>query len=238
MSFALEADVSWQQSLIQKHSKLRPRWLSSAAPSREQLFPCEVGTVGGTRQPNRAATNRMIDDPFDLQYIALEVPSDSDFGRGWHQLLSHICHLSASAPTVLASEDVRRQYSRTMIEMLVQSAPHNYSAALEEMETVSHPIPWHVRRARDYVHNHIAASIGTTTRTLQIGFRKAFNMTPAQYIRRTRVEALHQALLGANEGQSVTDLMRAVGIVNFGRYARYYRQQVGVVPSVTLKRNM
>ena len=62
-------------------------------------------------------------------------------------------------------------------------------------------------------------------------------MTPAEYIRRMRVEALHQALLDANGGQSVTDLMRAVGIMNFGRYAHYYRQQVGVAPSVTLKRN-
>lgn len=177
--------------------------------------------------------------------FGLEVASDSDFGRGWHQLLSHICHLSASAPTVLASEDVRRQYSRTMIEMLVHSAPHNYSLALEE--AITQPIPWHVRRARDYVHNHIAeirsvadiaASIGITTRTLQSGFRKAFNVSPAEYVRRTRIEALHQALLAADSGQSVTDLMQAVGIVNFGRYAHYYRQQVGVVPSVTLKRSM
>jgi AraC-like DNA-binding protein len=179
-----------------------------------------------------------------LQF-GLEVASDSDFGRGWHQLLAHICNLSASAPTVLASEDVRRQYSRTMIEMLVHSAPHNYSAALEAATT--QPIPWHVRRARDYVHSHIAeirsvadiaASVGITTRTLQSGFRKAFDMTPAEYIRRTRVEALHQALLDATEGESVTDLMQALGIVNFGRYARYYRQQLGVAPSVTRKRNM
>jgi AraC-like DNA-binding protein len=178
-------------------------------------------------------------------YFDLEVASNSDFGRGWHQLLAHICNLSASAPSVLASEDVRRQYSRTMIEMLVHSAPHNYSAALEEV--ITQPIPWHVRRARDYVHNHIseirsvadiAASIGITTRTLQSGFRKAFDMTPAEYIRRTRVEALHQALLGATEGQSVTDLMQSLGIVNFGRYAHYYRRQLGVAPSVTLKRNM
>ena len=175
----------------------------------------------------------------------LESALDSDFGRGWYQLLGHICNLSATAPGVLASPEVRRQYSRTMIDMLVHLAPHNYSAAIEE--ATSQPLPWHVRRARDYVHNHIAdirsvadiaASIGITTRTLQNGFRKAFNMTPAEYIRRTRVEALHQALLGAAAGQSVTDLMQAVGIANFGRYARYYRQRVGVVPSVTLKRNM
>jgi AraC-like DNA-binding protein len=175
----------------------------------------------------------------------LEAAVDSDFGHGWLQLLSHICLLSATAPGVLAAPEVRRQYARTMIEMLVHSAPHNYSKAIEE--ATSQPLPWHVRRARDYVHGHIAdigsvadiaASIGVTTRTLQSGFRKVFNMTPAEYIRRARVEALHQALLGASAGQSVTDLMQAVGIVNFGRYAHYYRQQIGVVPSVTLKRNM
>lgn len=185
---------------------------------------------------------RRLTEPLQFD---LETALDSDFGRGWYQLLGHICNLSATAPGVLASPEVRRQYSRTMIDMLVHLAPHNYSAAIEE--ATSQPLPWHVRRARDYVHNHIAdirsvadiaASIGITTRTLQNGFRKAFNMTPAEYIRRTRVEALHQALLAAAAGQNVTDLMQAVGIVNFGRYAQYYRQQVGVVPSVTLKRNM
>jgi AraC-like DNA-binding protein len=175
----------------------------------------------------------------------LETAVDSDFGSGWLQLLSHICLLSATAPRVLAAPEVRRQYARTLIEMLVHAAPHNYSTPIEE--AASRPLPWHVRRARDYVHNHIvdirsvadiAASIGVTTRTLQSGFRKSFNMAPAEYIRRTRVEALHQALLEATAGQSVTDLMQAVGIVNFGRYAHYYRKQIGVMPSVTLKRKM
>jgi AraC-like DNA-binding protein len=175
----------------------------------------------------------------------LEAVSNSDFGRGWHQLLAHICNLSASAPTLLASEAVRRQYSRIMIEMLVHSASHNYCAALDE--TLTHPIAWHVRRARVHIHDHIAeirsvaeiaASIGVTTRTLQNGFRKAFNMTPAEYIRRTRVEALHKALLTANREWNVTELMQTVGIVNFGRYAHYYRQWVGETPSVTLKRNL
>ena len=174
----------------------------------------------------------------------MEVPSDSDFGRGWHQLLNHICHLSASAPTVLASEDVRKQYSRTMIELLVHAAPHNYSAALEG--ATNQLVPWHVRRARAYIHTHIAeirsvadiaASVGITTRTLQNGFRQAFNMTPAEYVRQTRIQALHQALIAADAGESVTDLMQGVGVVNFGRYAHYYRQKIGVTPSATLKRS-
>ena len=81
----------------------------------------------------------------------------------------------------------------------------------------------------------MAARVGVTPRTLQNGFRKAFNLTPAEYIRRARVDALHQALLAADAASGVTKLMTNVGIVNFGRYAQYYRAQIGVSPSTTLK---
>lgn len=177
-----------------------------------------------------------------LQF-GMEVPSDSDFGQAWHQLLRHLCNLSATAPAVLAAEDVRKQYSRTMIELLVHAAPHNYSEALER--GCASNMPWYVRRARDRIHSHLpdlrsvselAAWIGVTPRTLQNGFRQVFNMTPAEYIRDVRVEALHKALLAADPAQSVTDLMQNVGIANFGRYAQYYRRKIGVAPSATLRR--
>lgn len=176
-----------------------------------------------------------------LQF-GLEVPSDSDFGRAWRQLLAHICELSATAPKALATEDVRKQYSRTMIELLVHAAPHNYSAELER--GTNQAIPWYVRRAREYMHAHledlrsiaeIACMVGITPRTLQNGFRQVFNMTPAQYMRDIRIQALHEALLRADPTQSVMELMQDVGIVNFGRYAQYYRRKIGVAPSVTLR---
>ncbi len=172
----------------------------------------------------------------------LEVPSDSDFGRAWHQLLNHICELSATAPKALAAEEVRKQYSRTMIELLIHAAPHNYSEELELGAT--HSVPWYVRRARAYMHDHlaelrsvaeVASSVGITPRTLQNGFRQVFNMTPAQYLRDIRIQALHEALLRAGPTRNVTELMQAVGIVNFGRYAQYYRRKMGVAPSETLK---
>lgn len=176
-----------------------------------------------------------------LQF-GLEVPTDSDFGRAWHQLLKHICDLSATAPKALAAEDVRKQYSRTMIELLVHAAPHNYSEALER--GANQAIPWYVRRAREYMHDHladlrsiaeIAVSVGITPRTLQNGFRHVFNMTPAEYVRDIRIRALHEALLHADPTQSVTEVMQDIGIVNFGRYAQYYRRKIGVAPSVTLR---
>src|ERR1700677_2288760 len=172
----------------------------------------------------------------------LEIPMDSDFARAWCELVAHICHISATAPAAMASEDVRRQYSRTMMEILLSAAPHSHSDSLTE--NTKHVAPWHVGRARDYIHEHlaedmsvtdIASTVGVTPRTLQSGFRKAFSLTPAEYVRRARVNALHLALLTAEETAGVTNLMMKVGIVNFGRYAQYYREQMGVSPSTTLK---
>jgi AraC-like DNA-binding protein len=172
----------------------------------------------------------------------LEIPMDSDFARAWCELVAHICHISATAPAALASEGVRKQYSRTLMEIMLNAAPHSHTNSLNE--TTNRATAWHVGRARDYVHDHlsegisitdIAARVGVTPRTLQNGFRKAFNLTPAEYIRRARIDALHRALLAADETAGVTNLMMNVGIVNFGRYAQYYREQIGVSPSTTLK---
>jgi AraC-like DNA-binding protein len=172
----------------------------------------------------------------------LEIPMNSDFARAWCELVAHICHVSATAPAALASEGVREQYSRTLMEIMLSAAPHSHSESLNE--PVGCAAAWHVGRARDYVHDHlaedisvadIAALVGVTPRTLQNGFRKAFNLTPAEYIRRARVDALHRALLAADASAGVTNLMMNVGIVNFGRYAQYYREQIGVSPSRTLK---
>ena len=173
----------------------------------------------------------------------LEIPMDSDFARAWCELVRHICHISTTAPAAMASEDVRRQYSRTLMEIMLSAAPHSHSDSFTEC--ANRVAAWHVGRARDYIHEHlaedmsvtdIASRIGVTARTLQSGFRKAFDLTPAEYIRRARVNALHQALLTAEETARVTSLMMSVGIVNFGRYAQYYREQLGVSPSTTLKR--
>jgi AraC-like DNA-binding protein len=175
----------------------------------------------------------------------LAIPMDSDFARAWCELVAHICHISTTAPAAMASEDVRRQYSRTLMEIMLSAAPHSHSDSLAEC--ANRIAAWHVGRARDYIHEHlaedmsitdIASEVGVTPRTLQSGFRKAFNLTPAEYIRRARVNALHQALLTAEETARVTNLMMSVGIVNFGRYAQYYREQLGVSPSTTLKQKV
>jgi AraC-like DNA-binding protein len=182
---------------------------------------------------------RRLHEPLAFE---LEIGSGTEFGRAWWQLISHICEVSAMAPGVMSCPEVRAQYSRTIIELLLHGAPHNYSEGLTQAE--GHLSPRHVRRAQEYIEAHlaeirsvadIAAAIGVSPRTLQNGFKQAFAMSPIEYVRHARVQALHRALLTADGSQSVTTLMTAVGIMSFGRYAEYYRKQIGVAPSVTLR---
>jgi len=54
-------------------------------------------------------------------------------------------------------------------------------------------------------------------------------LTPAEYIRRARVDALHQALLAADATAGVTNLMM-MSHRQFRPLCQYYREQIGVSP--------
>jgi transcriptional regulator GlxA family with amidase domain len=79
--------------------------------------------------------------------------------------------------------------------------------------------------------------VGVSVRSLQNGFRQFLGVTPLEYVRRHRLEQLHRALMDSQSRANVTELMLECGIANFGRYAQYYRQQYGCLPSETLRRH-
>jgi len=183
-----------------------PRSLVITEPTeRTKIYmsaECQHLTVRVSRRALlETLTAKLKRPPRKALQFNLEIPMDSDFARAWCELVAHICHVSATAPAALANEGVRRQYSRTLMEIMLSAAPHNHSDSLDESS--NRATAWHVGRARDYVHDHlsegisvadIAARVGVTPRTLQNGFRKSFNLTPAEYIRRARVDALHRAM--------------------------------------------
>ncbi len=160
----------------------------------------------------------------------------------WNQLLSHIVQQADSLPELFANPRLQRQYVTMMVELLLSHHRSNYSDLVaQEGNDVA---PWHVQRARAIIHEsvdesisivQVAAQVGVSVRSLQTGFRRFFGLTPVQYVRRHRLELLHSALTNAQGDERVTDLMLDCGIVNFGRYAQYYRRRYGCSPSETLR---
>jgi AraC-like DNA-binding protein len=162
--------------------------------------------------------------------------------EAWRRLVTHIADQADSLPDLFGNSRIQRHYAAIMIEMLLSHHHSNYSEliAVRGNETA----PWHVQRARAIIHDDfsdslsvtgIAARVGVSVRSLQTGFNRFLGVSPVEYIRRHRLERLHEALIGADAAERVTDLMLDCGIVDFGRYAQHYRKRYGCSPSDTLR---
>lgn len=161
----------------------------------------------------------------------------------WRGMLTHICGQLQLCPITMSNKRLQRQYGMLLAEVLLGNYCNSYS---EQIALHGNDIsPRHVRRAREIIHDSVeetisiaalAAQVGVSVRSLQSGFRHFLGVTPLEYVRRHRLEKLHSALMESDGGASVTELMLECGIVNFGRYAQYYRQQYGCLPSETLRK--
>jgi AraC-like DNA-binding protein/mannose-6-phosphate isomerase-like protein (cupin superfamily) len=162
----------------------------------------------------------------------------------WRGMMAHICDQLRLAPMMVGHKRMQKQYGLLLTELLLSHYCNSYS---EQIALHGNDIsPRHVRRARDIIHASkedsvtiadLALRVGVSVRSLQNGFRQFLGVTPLEYVRRYRLEQLHRALMESESRSNVTELMLECGIVNFGRYAQYYRQQYGCLPSETLRRH-
>lgn len=85
-----------------------------------------------------------------------------------------------------------------------------------------------------------ARAARTTTKALVRAFRANHpsGLTPAQYLRRTRMDAAHRDLLDGDpaRGDTVKGIAARWGFTHSGRFAQYYRQIYGTTPRSTLDR--
>lgn len=118
----------------------------------------------------------------------------------------------------------------------------------EELGRIAPAVPasaWQVAKAEAYIRAHvseplsivpIAAAIGTSTRSLQLAFRRHRDTTPRAFIQACRLDLLHRRLARADPGTRVIDLAADCGIAHLGRCAEAYRRRFGENPSETLAR--
>jgi AraC-like DNA-binding protein len=105
--------------------------------------------------------------------------------------------------------------------------------------------PATLRRAIAFIDEHahddiasaeIAAAAGVTIRAVQLAFRRHLDTTPRGYLRRVRLDCAHRQLVAADpHHESVTAVAYRWGFANSSRFAAYYRQVYGVLPSRTLR---
>ncbi len=102
------------------------------------------------------------------------------------------------------------------------------------------------RRALRHVHelkhpisvNELAAQVGASRRSLELGFRETLDISPQRYLRYMRLNGLHRDLRRALSGQTtVTEAVTHWGFSELGRTAVQYRELFGESPSTTLARS-
>jgi AraC-like DNA-binding protein len=227
--------------------QMRPENLhisSPGAPIRFHMTPqCRNLTVKLTAAAFEDYLARVMNIPVGRPLIFHpDRETGPELPTAWRSLLNHLVGLITETPMLMRNSRTQRQYAMIMLELLLNNYPNNYS---DQIALYGNDVsPWHVRRARDLIHEELdetisvtdlAGRVGVSVRSLQNGFRQFLGVTPVEYVRRHRLEKLHQALLESDADDSVTELMLECGIMNFGRYAQYYRQQYGCRPSDTLR---
>ena len=100
-------------------------------------------------------------------------------------------------------------------------------------------------RAQDFIEQHAAENIraddiahaaAVTVRSVQLAFRQHLGTTPGSYLRSVRLERAHRDLLRADRGSggTVAAIAARWQFASPSRFAAYYREAFGELPSETL----
>jgi AraC-like DNA-binding protein len=124
---------------------------------------------------------------------------------------------------------------------LLNSQPHNYGSATGLLARNGESTAF--ERARDFVHQHLASDIDLadiakaaycSPRSLARAFKDAGEAAPMQYVRKTRLERIREALLApACARKTVAELAFEWGYRHLGEFNRQYRAMFGETPSQT-----
>jgi len=128
---------------------------------------------------------------------------------------------------------------RELATVLLENQPSNVSHMLWRSRRM--PTSREMRRALEYLHENlseplrvedIAREAGLNVRSLQLGFKKVFGLSPMRYLRDVRLDAARYRLSRRMNRESVTDVAYSVGFTHLGRFSQDYRARFGVSPSV------
>ena len=142
-----------------------------------------------------------------------------------------------------ASERPSDEAESALLSAVLLALPHDGSAALTAPAAA--PSPRSVRRVVDYIHAHadrpvtledLVAVSGVAGRTLFKHFQAFKGMGPMAYLRRIRMDRVHEALSAAGPDETVTEIALRWSFHELGRFAGAYRRAFGETPSATLRR--
>ncbi len=167
-------------------------------------------------------------------------------GRHIHNTLNYIARTIDEPLPNLDNTFLFDSLRDLMLVNVLMQLPNSFSDLLQH-QTVSGAIPYYVKRARDYVHEHADSSItlqklvshaGCSYRTMQVGFNEAYGMSPMAYLKSVRLARAHLDLMNAGPDGTVSEIAAKWGFIHMGRFSHAYAKRFSVLPSETLRRSL
>ena len=170
-------------------------------------------------------------------------PTSPGAARAWMKVRAFV------AETVLANEEIATPLviataGRLLAATTLAAFPTMSGPDVDLRRDGEHH-PAVLRRAIEYIEAHavldigvsdIAGAVYVTPRALQYMFRRYLDTTPMSYLRRVRLDQVHQELLRSSRtNTTVTATAARWGFAHTGRFAVLYRETYGQSPHVTLR---
>ncbi|MFB9269186.1 helix-turn-helix domain-containing protein [Bradyrhizobium erythrophlei] len=204
----------------------------SIAVSRDRLSSC-LETLGEPRAADFIAGLRDQQHAFSGLHHGL---------TGLQHGLRQICDYGQRLGPALAFEHVRRSLQDTVVDALAGILSEHAWTDIRGCTAQT------VDRIREYVFERVedppriaelCRHVGVSRRTLQDCFQDALGLTPLQYLRMLRLNAVRRelgALAATGQPVSIGDVAARWGFWHWSRFAENYRQLFGELPSRTVQR--
>ena len=252
--FTITTEVGSAMVMRMRRGSLASPWAPERAAEDTRLFfvPPGVAVSSISESPDLEVVGL---DPVGLTRLAREYTGDSHlrlvFARNvpispalekhWSTTAQFVITQVLRDPELWGNPIIREEAFRTLAVATLQLFPNNTLDELEERE--EHALPTSVRRALQYIDDHLESSVSIgdiagaarlSVRGLQAAFRRQLETTPSDYLRRARLSAAHRALESAGPEATVQGIARHWGFAHAGRFASEYRRVFGEAPSATL----
>ncbi|WP_249154276.1 helix-turn-helix transcriptional regulator [Bradyrhizobium manausense] len=215
---------------------------------RQAVFVRNEGLTGATMRFDAGTVARLLVDMFDgapLTSLNLTPTIDlsSHLGRTLQSIACALASGMRDEQLLLRSPKAMTLLTEAALRLILEEVPHRLSAKLEQQNGAV--APQQIKQAIDYMRanlhlpltiSDIAAAVGISSRSLQLGFRKHCETSPAYYLRGVRLDAVHSELSSPGNTLPVSEVALKWGFAHMGRFAAQYRRTFGVAPSETARR--
>ncbi|OJU38954.1 MAG: AraC family transcriptional regulator [Microbacterium sp. 69-10] len=215
-------------------------WLTDGARVEARWESARVSALVFERRSAEELARRMCGDDTLRLRVQTGAPERRSADAHWSRTMDF---MTSALEDCGGDELVIAGLHRQALWLVLTAFPTTFRTALEQ-DPQTRAAPATVRRALDFIDENahlpitvddVASAVHISTRGLQYAFRRALDSTPAERLRRARLEGAHRELL-AGTSDTIAVIARRWGFTHPSRFSAAYRDAYGVLPATTAGR--